>query len=61
LGELEYQDIFDDFLAFLEPRLVEAYRVLKPNGSLYFHIDYREVHYCKVLLDEIFGRSSFLN
>jgi site-specific DNA-methyltransferase (adenine-specific) len=61
LGELEYQDIFDDFLAFLEPRLVEAYRVLKPNGSLYFHIDYREVHYCKVLLDQIFGRSSFLN
>jgi site-specific DNA-methyltransferase (adenine-specific) len=61
LGELEYQDFFDDFLAFLEPRLVEAYRVLKPNGSLYFHIDYREVHYCKVLLDQIFGRSSFLN
>jgi site-specific DNA-methyltransferase (adenine-specific) len=61
LGELEYQDIFDDFLALLEPRLVEAYRVLKPNGSLYFHIDYREVHYCKVLLDQIFGRSSFLN
>jgi site-specific DNA-methyltransferase (adenine-specific) len=61
LGELEYQDIFDDFLAFLEPRLVEAQRVLKPTGSLYFHIDYREVHYCKVLLDQIFGRASFLN
>ena len=61
LGELEYQDIFDDFLAFLEPRLVEARRVLTPNGSLYFHIDYREVHYCKVLLDQIFGRASFIN
>ena len=61
LGELAYQDIFDDFLAFLEPRLVEARRVLTATGSLYFHIDYREVHYCKVLLDRIFGRSSFIN
>ncbi len=56
-----YDDHFDDFLAFIEPRLVEAYRLLKPTGSLYFHIDYREVHYCKVLLDKIFGRDSFLN
>lgn len=46
---------------FLKPRLTEAYRILKPNGSLYFHIDYREVHYCKILLDQIFGRESFLN
>jgi len=46
---------------FLKPRLIEAKRVLKPHGSLYFHIDYREVHYCKVLLDEIFGRECFLN
>ncbi len=61
LGSRGYGDIFDDYLAFLEPRLMEAYRVLKPDGSLYFHIDYREVHYCKVLLDAIFGRESFLN
>ncbi len=61
LGSLAYDDLFDDFLAFLEPRLVEARRVLTSNGSLYFHIDYREVHYCKVLLDNIFGRASFLN
>lgn len=46
---------------FLRPRLTEAYRILKPNGSLYFHIDYREVHYCKILLDSIFGRECFLN
>ena len=52
LGSKGYLDIFDDFLAFLAPRLEEAYRLLKPCGSLYFHIDYREVHYCKVLLDE---------
>ncbi len=56
-----YVDIFDDYLAFLQPRLEEAHRVLKPTGSLYFHIDYREVHYCKILLDQIFGRDSFLN
>ena len=56
-----YRDNFDDYLAFLEPRLREASRVLMSNGSLYFHIDYREVHYCKILLDEIFDRDSFLN
>jgi len=56
-----FADAFDDYLAFLEPRLREAHRVLKPTGSFYFHIDYREVHYCKVLLDGIFGRDSFLN
>jgi len=61
LGSQAYVDVFDDYLAFLEPRLREAYRLLKPHGSLYFHIDYREVHYCKVLLDSIFGRASFLN
>jgi len=61
VGSKGYADIFDDFLAFLEPRLEEAYRVLKPTGSLYFHIDYREVHYCKVLLDQLFGRESFIN
>ncbi|MDT8898759.1 site-specific DNA-methyltransferase [Thermanaerothrix sp. 4228-RoL] len=61
LGHQAYADIFDDYLAFLEPRLREAYRLLKPHGSLYFHIDYREVHYCKVLLDSIFGRECFLN
>ena len=61
LGERAYQDNFEDYLGFLEPRLKEAYRVLKDDGSLYFHIDYREVHYCKILLDEIFGRDSFLN
>jgi len=61
IGERAYRDYFDDYLGFLEPRLLAAYRVLKPNGSFYFHIDYREVHYCKILLDEIFGRDCFLN
>lgn len=57
----DYRDSFKDYRAFLEPRLCEAHRVLKPFGSLYFHIDFREAHYCKVLLDEIFGRENFLN
>ena len=61
IGSKGYTDLFDDYLAFLEPRLVEAQRILKPHGSLYFHIDYREVHYCKILLDAIFGRECFLN
>jgi site-specific DNA-methyltransferase (adenine-specific) len=62
LGSKSYTDSYDDFIdGFLRPRLVEAYRILKPYGSLYFHIDYREVYYCRVLLDEIFGRDCFMN
>jgi site-specific DNA-methyltransferase (adenine-specific) len=61
VGTRRFSDLFDDYLAFLEPRLVEARRVLAANGSLYFHVDYREVHYCKILLDAIFGRASFIN
>jgi site-specific DNA-methyltransferase (adenine-specific) len=61
LGTREYADIFDDYPDFLAPRLEQAYRVLSSSGSLYFHIDFREVHYCKILLDEIFGRECFLN
>jgi site-specific DNA-methyltransferase (adenine-specific) len=61
LGTREYSDAFDDYLGFLEPRLVETRRILKEDGSLFFHIDYREVHYCKVMLDMIFGRSSFIS
>lgn len=61
IGERSFADSFDDYLAFLEPRIVEARRVLAPHGSLYFHGDYREIHYCKVLIDGIFGRDRFLN
>ena len=56
-----YADTFDDYLTFLRPRLEEAHRILTPTGSLFFHIDPREVHYCKVLLDEIFTRPCFQN
>jgi len=56
-----YGDRFDDFLGFLRPRMEEAYRVLSEAGSLFFHIDYREVHYCKVMLDEVFGGGNTTN
>ncbi len=56
-----FDDDFDDYLAFLERRLEEAHRILSESGSLYLHLDYREVHYAKVLLDGIFGRECFLN
>ncbi|MDG2496564.1 MAG: DNA methyltransferase [Aquiluna sp.] len=56
-----YNDSFEDYWNFLEPRLEEAWRLLTPRGTLYLHLDYREVHYAKVLLDALFGRDSFLN
>ncbi len=61
LGEASFGDRFDDYLAFLSPRLEEAHRLLDREGTLYFHIDYREAHRCKLLLDEIFGGECFLN
>ena len=61
LQRLSYDDQFGDYLAFLEPRLSRARELLAPHGTLYFHIDYREAHYCKLLLDEVFGRDAFLN
>jgi site-specific DNA-methyltransferase (adenine-specific) len=61
LAASSYLDTFEDYLGFLEPRLQHARRLLNNTGTLYFHIDYREAHYCKLLLDEVFGRDSFLN
>ena len=64
VSNLSYADSFgstDSFLSFIEPRLQLAYELLKPTGSLFFHLDYREIHYCKIMLDGIFGRDSFIN
>jgi site-specific DNA-methyltransferase (adenine-specific) len=58
---LSYDDRFDDYLEFLEDRLTEAHRVLHPTGTLYVHLDYREVHYARVVLDAIFGPDCLLN
>ncbi|HVW18945.1 MAG TPA: site-specific DNA-methyltransferase [Solirubrobacteraceae bacterium] len=61
LAESSYRDAFDDYLGFLEPRLRHVHRLLARTGTLYLHVDYREAHYCKLLLDEVFGRECFLN
>lgn len=61
VGSSSYQDSFQDFWSFLRPRLEEAHRLLNETGTLYLHLDYREVHYARLHLDEIFGRQNFLN
>ncbi len=58
---LSYDDEFADYWSFLEPRLEQAWRVLDNSGTLYVHLDFREAHYAKVLLDALFGRDCFLN
>ena len=58
---LGYDDEFADYWSFLEPRLEEAWRLLAETGTLYLHLDFREAHYAKVLLDALFGRENFLN
>jgi site-specific DNA-methyltransferase (adenine-specific) len=60
-GRMSYADSFEDYTGFLAPRLEEARRLLTDSGTLYVHLDWRESHYCKVLLDEVFGRECFLN
>ena len=61
VSESAYADAFEDYPAFLEPRLREARRVLTDTGSFFLHVDWREAHYCKVMLDGIFGRACFQN
>ena len=61
LSVSSYADRFDDYLAFMAPRLEQARRLLREDGTLYLHIDYREAHRCKLLLDHIFGPECFLN
>jgi site-specific DNA-methyltransferase (adenine-specific) len=58
---LSYDDQFANYWKFLEPRLEQAFRLLKNSGTLYLHLDYREAHYAKVLLDALFGPDCFLN
>jgi site-specific DNA-methyltransferase (adenine-specific) len=58
---LSYDDQFANYWEFLEPRLEQAFRLLKHTGTLYLHLDYREAHYAKVLLDALFGPDCFLN
>ena len=59
LGTMSYQDSYSDYLEFLGPRLHEAHRISRPTGSLFVHLDNREVHYCKIHLDQIFVSGEF--
>lgn len=60
-NDIQYEDSFSDYLSFIHPYMLQAHRLLKPNGSMFFHIDKTEAHYCKILLDTVFGRQSFMN
>ncbi|MDQ3849224.1 MAG: site-specific DNA-methyltransferase, partial [Actinomycetota bacterium] len=60
-GALGYDDVYEDYLAFLGPRLQRVRELLAPHGTLYLHLDYREAHRCKLALDELFGEECFLN
>ena len=60
-GETGFDDRFDDYVGFLRERIEAAKPLLTPDASLFLHVDCREVHYCKVMLDEVFGRESFMN
>ena len=56
-----YEDDFDAYLPFLMARIEAALPCLTPDGSLFVHLDYREVHYVKVALDRLLGRDRFCN
>ncbi len=57
-----YNDRFNHstWLTFMKNRLEIAREFLRDDGSIYINIDYNEVHYLKVLMDEIFGRDNFI-
>lgn len=61
VGSTSYLDIHDDYLDFIGARLEQAKRLLTPTGSIFVHLDYREVHYVKILMDSIWGRECFIN
>ena len=61
IGEQSFFDIYDDYIRFLRDRIEETERVLTSDGSFFLHLDYREIHYAKVMCDEVFGRESFIN
>ncbi|WP_322908691.1 site-specific DNA-methyltransferase [Mycoplasmopsis felis] len=58
-----YNDSFNHstWLVFMKNRLELARRLLSEDGVIFVNLDYNEVHYCKVLIDSIFGRQNFIN
>jgi len=61
LDSPEYEDEYDEYLPFLMNRIEAALPCLTCDGSLFVHLDYREVHYVKVALDRLLGRECFRN
>ena len=57
----KYNDSFNHstWLTFMKNRLEIARELLADDGAIYVNLDYNEVHYCKVLMDEIFGKANF--
>lgn len=51
----------ENYVAWMRPKLVECYRILKPSGSLYLHCDWHANAHLRILMDQIFGESHFLN
>jgi DNA modification methylase len=62
-GEKSYSDKVDtaEFIEVLRERLIYLYELLADEGSIYVHLDYRNVHYIKIILDEILGENNFIN
>ena len=62
-NKIAYSDkfSFEGYLEFIRERAVLIHKLLSERGSLYFHIDTKMGHYCKIILDEIFGKENFKN
>jgi adenine specific DNA methylase Mod len=60
-GKLRHEIIIGSFLwlCMMYPRLKLLRDLLTEDGAIYVQLDYNEVHYCKAMMDEIFGRENF--
>ncbi len=59
--EDRWQGGIENYIAWMEPILMQCHRVLKPTGSLYLHCDWHACAHLRILLDRIFGERNFLN
>ena len=65
IEQFAYSDTWSDgtasYLAMITPRLILMRELLADTGSIYVHLDWHVGHYVKVILDEVFGKSNFVN
>ncbi|MCS7161327.1 MAG: site-specific DNA-methyltransferase [Gemmatales bacterium] len=63
VSDLSYSDNMplEEYLDFLYHRILEGWRILKPTGSFFLHVDPRIVHYARWILDDVFGAERFIN